>query len=109
MADLDWPAAYDIKPNPNVSEVLAGDRLVAKVHFVPGTVGHVYYIEIFDKFNNRVQRTDYDERGFKARDQFIAPNGEPVSDIFTVRMAVVLPNSITRIMVTGRTTSPCAN
>ncbi|MFB9768583.1 accessory Sec system glycosyltransferase Asp1 [Lactiplantibacillus modestisalitolerans] len=82
MADLNWPAAYDIKPNPNVSQVLAGDRLVAKVHFVPSTVGHVYYIEIFDKFNNRVQRTDYDERGFKARDQFYAPSGEVITDLF---------------------------
>lgn len=82
MADLDWPAAYDIKPNPNVSEVLAGERLIAKVHFVPGTVGHVYFIEIFDRFNNLVQRTDYDERGFKARDQFMAPNGEAVTDLF---------------------------
>ena len=68
MADLNWPTAYDIKPDPNVSEVRAGDRLVAKVHFVPSTVGHVYFIEIFDNFNNLVQRTDYDERGFKARD-----------------------------------------
>lgn len=82
MADLNWPAAYDIKPNPNVSEVLAGDRLVAKVHFVPSTVGHVYFVEIFDRFNNLVQRTDYDERGFKARDQFYAPNGEAVTDIY---------------------------
>lgn len=82
IEDLNWPGAYEIKPNPNVSEVHAGDRLIAKVHFVPSTVGHVYYVEIFDKFNNRVQRTDYDERGFKARDQFIAPNGEAVTDIF---------------------------
>lgn len=82
MTDLNWPDAYDIKPNPNVSQVLAGDRLVAKVHFVPGTVGHVYYVEIFDRFNNLVQRTDYDARGFKARDRFVAPNGEPVTDIF---------------------------
>lgn len=82
IEDLNWPDAYDIKPSPDVSEVLAGDRLIAKVHFTPGTVGHVYYVEVFDKFNNRVQRTDYDERGFKARDQFIAPNGDAVSDIF---------------------------
>ncbi|RRK11359.1 accessory Sec system glycosyltransferase Asp1 [Lactiplantibacillus garii] len=82
IEDLNWPAAYEINPSPNVSEVHAGDRLIAKVHFVPSTVGHVYYVEVFDKFNNRVQRTDYDERGFKARDQFIAPNGDAITDIF---------------------------
>lgn len=82
MTDLNWPAAYDIKPDPNVSEVRAGDRLIAKVHFVPSTVGHVYFIEIFDRFDNLVQRTDYDERGFKARDEFFSSAGEPVTDIF---------------------------
>ncbi|ETY73355.1 accessory Sec system glycosyltransferase Asp1 [Lactiplantibacillus fabifermentans] len=80
--DLNWPGAYNIKPDPNVSEVVDGDRTVAKVHFVPSTVGHVYFVEIFDRFNNLVQRTDYDERGFKARDQFYSPAKEPITDIF---------------------------
>ncbi|MFC6180180.1 accessory Sec system glycosyltransferase Asp1 [Lactiplantibacillus daowaiensis] len=82
IEDLNWPADYSIKPNPNVSEVYDGDRLVAKVHFVPSTVGHVYFVEIFDTFGNLVQRTDYDERGFKARDEFFSPAQEPISDIF---------------------------
>lgn len=79
---LDFPRAYNIKPNPNVSEVTEGDRLVAKVHFVPSTVGHVYFIEIFDQFGNVVQRTDYDERGFKARDEFYSPTAEPITDLY---------------------------
>lgn len=82
IEDLNWPADYTIKPNPNVSEVHDGDRLVAKVHFVPSTVGHVYFVEIFDTFGNLVQRTDYDERGFKARDEFFSPAQEPISDVF---------------------------
>lgn len=82
IEDLNWPTAYEIKPDPNVSEVRAGDRLIAKVHFVPSTVGHVQFIEVFDQFNNLVQRADYDERGFKARDEFMSPTGEPITDIF---------------------------
>ncbi|WP_048000453.1 accessory Sec system glycosyltransferase Asp1 [Lactiplantibacillus herbarum] len=82
IEDLNWPGAYEIKPDPNVSEVRAGDRLIAKVHFVPSTVGHVHFVEVFDQFNNLVQRTDYDERGFKARDEFMSPTGEAITDIF---------------------------
>ena len=80
--DLDFPRVTNIKPDPNVSEVVEGDRLVAKVHFVPSTVGHVYFIEIFDPFGNLVQRTDYDERGFKARDEFYSPAGEAITDLY---------------------------
>ncbi|AVK61072.1 accessory Sec system glycosyltransferase Asp1 [Lactobacillus sp. CBA3605] len=82
LEDLDFPRDYNVQPSPNVSQVVDGDRLVAKVHFVPGTVGHVYFVELFDTFGNLAQRTDYDERGFKARDTFFAPNQEPVTDIF---------------------------
>jgi len=82
MEALNIPRDYTVKPNPNVSEISDGDRLVAKVHFVPSTVGHVYFIENFDRFGNLVQRTDYDERGFKARDEFFAPTGDPITDIF---------------------------
>ncbi|BDZ31763.1 accessory Sec system glycosyltransferase Asp1 [Lactiplantibacillus sp. WILCCON 0030] len=80
--DLNFPRAYNIKPNPNVSEVVEGDRLVAKVHFVPSTVGHVYFIEVFDSFGNLAQRTDYDERGFKARDEFYGPTGEVITALY---------------------------
>jgi len=82
LDDLNIPRDYNVKPNPNISELSDGDRLVAKVHFVPSTVGHVYFVETFDAFGNLVQRTDYDERGFKARDEFFAPNGEAITDIF---------------------------
>lgn len=80
--DLDFPRVTNIKPGPNESEITEGDRLVAKVHFVPSTVGHVYFIEIFDQFGNLVQRTDYDERGFKARDEFYSPAGEAITDLY---------------------------
>jgi len=80
--DLDFPRVTTVKPGPNVSDITEGDRLVAKVHFVPSTVGHVYFVEIFDQFGNLVQRTDYDERGFKARDEFYSPTGEAITDLY---------------------------
>jgi hypothetical protein len=109
MADLNWPAAYDIKPDPNVSEVRAGDRLVAKVHFVPSTVGHVYFIEIFDHFDNLVQRTDYDERGFKARDEFFSSGGRTRHGHLSIdQMVVGWPNSIIRMIIMGLIMFRCA-
>ncbi|MFD0898655.1 glycosyltransferase [Loigolactobacillus binensis] len=81
IQDLNLAPAYNVDPGANVSHVREGDHLVADVYFSPGTVGHLYYVNYFDSFTNIVQRTYYDSRGFKAADQFFAPNGELITEL----------------------------
>ncbi|MFL2029801.1 accessory Sec system glycosyltransferase Asp1 [Loigolactobacillus zhaoyuanensis] len=81
IQDLNLAPAYNVDPSANVSHVRDGDQIVADVYFSPGTVGHLYYVNYFDAFTNIVQRTYYDARGFKASDQFFAPNGEVITEI----------------------------
>ncbi|MGV0168367.1 glycosyltransferase [Furfurilactobacillus sp. WILCCON 0119] len=79
---LNLPRDYNINPGADDTKVYDGDRLVADVFFAPGTVGHLYYVLIYDAFGNITQRTDYDARGFKARDQFFGSDSHLSTELF---------------------------
>ncbi|MEJ6347785.1 glycosyltransferase [Holzapfeliella sp. He02] len=73
--DLPFSKEYDVKPDANVSEVVKGSQVVMQVHHVPGTFGHVHFIDYLDYLGNLTKRRDYDSRGFKARDQLFSKEG----------------------------------
>ncbi|MGX4645502.1 glycosyltransferase [Holzapfeliella sp. JNUCC 80] len=79
--DLNISKDCDVKPGANVSHVVRGSQVVMAVHHVPGTVGHVYYIEYFDYLGNLVKKRDYDSRGFIARDQFFSKEGLLINEV----------------------------
>lgn len=57
-------------------EVKDGDRLVAKVFFIGGTVGQVDHVDYYDQAGDITLRERFDIRGFKAVDQAIGEDGE---------------------------------
>ncbi|MGM9892162.1 glycosyltransferase [Limosilactobacillus sp.] len=76
VADLRLTHDYQVGTGNDSQEVKDGDRLVAKIFFIGGTVGQVDHIDYYDQAGNITLRERYDIRGFKAVDQTFGEDGE---------------------------------
>lgn len=76
VPDLHLAHDYQVGTGNNSQEVKDGDRLVAKVFFIGGTVGQVDHIDYYDQAGNTTLRERYDIRGFKAADQTFGEDNE---------------------------------
>lgn len=74
--DLHLPFDYQVGTGNNSRDVMDGQRLVAQVFFVGGTVGQVDLVDWYDPAGNLTLRERYDLRGYKAVDQFFGENGQ---------------------------------
>lgn len=74
--DLNLPIDYQVGTGNNFRDVKDGQRLVAQVYFVGGTVGQVNRVDWYDPAGNMTLRERYDLRGYKAVDQFFGQKGE---------------------------------
>ncbi|MCH3921771.1 accessory Sec system glycosyltransferase Asp1 [Limosilactobacillus sp.] len=74
--DLHLPFDYQVGTGNNSRDVMDGQRLVAQVFFVGGTVGQVDRVDWYDPAGNMTLRERYDLRGYKAVDQFFGQNGQ---------------------------------
>lgn len=73
--DLDIPGDYQVGSGSNSQDVTDGDRLVARLYFIGGTVGQIDHIDYYDQAGNITVRQRYDIRGFKAADVFFGQDG----------------------------------
>ncbi|MFC6181656.1 glycosyltransferase [Lactiplantibacillus daowaiensis] len=78
--DLNLPCEYAIDVGANVSQVFNGDDLVAKVGFIPGSIGQVFYQEHYDNQGNLMATDLWDYRGFKSATQYFGQNGELIME-----------------------------
>jgi poly(glycerol-phosphate) alpha-glucosyltransferase len=79
---LPFPLAYQIDADANGARVTNGDRLVAKVIYIPGTVGQIDQVQYFDPAGNLVQSDLYDWRGFKTAEQYFGQDGQLITEYF---------------------------
>lgn len=73
--NLNLPFDYQVGTGSNSRAVKDGQRLVAEVFFVGGTVGQVDRVDWYDPAGNLTLRERYDLRGYKAVDQFFGEDG----------------------------------
>lgn len=74
--DLGLADDYQVGTGNSSREVKDGDRLVAKVFFITGTIGQVDHVDYYDQTGNVTLRERFDIRGFKAVDQTFGEDGE---------------------------------
>lgn len=74
--DLHLPFDYQVGTGSNSRQVMDGQRQVAEVFFVGGTVGQVDRVDWYDPAGNLTLRERYDLRGYKAVDEFFGQDGQ---------------------------------
>lgn len=74
--DLHLAYDYQVGTGNDSREVKDGDRLVAQVFFIGGTIGQIDHVDYYDQTGNLTLSQKYDIRGFKAVDQFFGNSGE---------------------------------
>lgn len=76
VEDLHLPADYQVETGNNSRDVMDGQRQVAKIYFIGGTVGQVDHLDFYDPAGNTTLRERFDLRGYKAVDQFFGQDGQ---------------------------------
>lgn len=74
--DLPIAKDYQVDTGNNSRDVTDGDRLVARIYFIGGTIGLVDHVDYYDQAGNVTLRERYDIRGFKAASLFFGQSGE---------------------------------
>lgn len=76
VEDLHLPVDYQVGTGNNSRDVMDGQRQVAEIYFIGGTVGQVDHLDFYDPAGNLTLRERFDIRGFKAVDQFFGQDGQ---------------------------------
>lgn len=74
--DLNMAPDYQVGIGNDSREVKEGDRLVAKIFFIGGTVGQIDHVDYYDQAGNTTIRQRYDIRGFKSVEQSFGASNE---------------------------------
>lgn len=69
IPELGLAKDYQVGTGNSSREVKDGDRLVAKVFFIGGTIGQVDHVDYYDQTGNITLRKRFDIRGFNSVDQ----------------------------------------